>query len=407
MEARPPSVGYRLGKFLKRNKGPVLAASFVLLALVAGFIGTAWGLVRADRARQAEAAQRKIAVEEKTKAEASEALAKAASRAEEREEQAIDAVKKFRDAVANNPELKNNPALEPLRKTLLKEPLAFFKALRDRLQADGDTRPESLDRLAQAGFDLGMLTDEIGDKQDALIGLHGGAGDPGELAEAYPADTRLQSRPGRQPLQHRSSSERETGQLAEALEAYRAARGDPPASWPTQTPDPPSFGAAWPASYNNIGVLLSTIIGKPAEALEALRVGARDRERLADANPAVAEFQIDLAGSHGQHRRPAGAGPAGPAEALKALEAALAIRERLADANPVGHHTSGTIWRSATAASATFNRRAGQACGSVGLRCERALAIVERLGRRTTHRHRVPGATWRAATASIGHLKLS
>ena len=41
------------------------------------------GLFRADRARQAEAAQRKIAVEEKTKAEASEALAKAQrSRAE-------------------------------------------------------------------------------------------------------------------------------------------------------------------------------------------------------------------------------------------------------------------------------------------------------------------------------------
>ena len=113
VEACPPSVGYRMGKFLKRNKGPVLAASFVLLALVAGFIGTAWGLVRADRARQAEAAQRRIAVEQKKKAEASEALAKEQrSRAETREEQAIDAVKKFRDAVANNPELKNNPALE-------------------------------------------------------------------------------------------------------------------------------------------------------------------------------------------------------------------------------------------------------------------------------------------------------
>ena len=28
VEARPPSAGYRLGKFLKRNKGPVLAAEF-------------------------------------------------------------------------------------------------------------------------------------------------------------------------------------------------------------------------------------------------------------------------------------------------------------------------------------------------------------------------------------------
>ena len=124
VEACPPSVGYRMRKFLKRNKGPVLAASFVLLALVAGFIGTAWGLVRADRAWRAEANQRGIAVRAKTKAEGSETLAREQrTRAESREEQAIDAVKKFRDAVANNPELKNNPALESLRKTLLKEPL--------------------------------------------------------------------------------------------------------------------------------------------------------------------------------------------------------------------------------------------------------------------------------------------
>jgi non-specific serine/threonine protein kinase/serine/threonine-protein kinase len=55
VEARPPSTGYRLRKFLRRNKGRVLAAALVLLALVAGTIGTAWGYLRAERARQAEA----------------------------------------------------------------------------------------------------------------------------------------------------------------------------------------------------------------------------------------------------------------------------------------------------------------------------------------------------------------
>ena len=35
--------------------------------------------------------------------------------------------------------------------------------MRDRLQADRDTRPESLARLAQASFDLGELISEIGD----------------------------------------------------------------------------------------------------------------------------------------------------------------------------------------------------------------------------------------------------
>jgi eukaryotic-like serine/threonine-protein kinase len=45
VHACPPSVGYRLGKFLRRKKGPVLAASLVLLALLAGLFGAAYGLL--------------------------------------------------------------------------------------------------------------------------------------------------------------------------------------------------------------------------------------------------------------------------------------------------------------------------------------------------------------------------
>jgi serine/threonine protein kinase/tetratricopeptide (TPR) repeat protein len=60
--AGPPSVRYRLRKFVRRNKGPVLATSFLVLALLGGIIGTSVGLVRADRARAAEAEQRDAAV---------------------------------------------------------------------------------------------------------------------------------------------------------------------------------------------------------------------------------------------------------------------------------------------------------------------------------------------------------
>jgi serine/threonine protein kinase/Tfp pilus assembly protein PilF len=52
VQACPPTIGYRLRKLVRRNKGPVVAASLVLLALVAGIIGTSWGLVRADKARE-------------------------------------------------------------------------------------------------------------------------------------------------------------------------------------------------------------------------------------------------------------------------------------------------------------------------------------------------------------------
>ena len=55
VEARPPSAGYRLSKFAKRNKRQVIAASLVLLALLGGMIGTSIGMVQAQRARTAEA----------------------------------------------------------------------------------------------------------------------------------------------------------------------------------------------------------------------------------------------------------------------------------------------------------------------------------------------------------------
>src|SRR5947209_6087500 len=49
--ACPPSAGYRLRKLLRRHRGPVLAAALVLLALVAGIVGTTLGLVEARRQR--------------------------------------------------------------------------------------------------------------------------------------------------------------------------------------------------------------------------------------------------------------------------------------------------------------------------------------------------------------------
>jgi serine/threonine protein kinase len=51
--AGPPSTAYRLRKFLRRNKGPVLAAAFVLLALLGGIVGTTLGLLQARASAEA------------------------------------------------------------------------------------------------------------------------------------------------------------------------------------------------------------------------------------------------------------------------------------------------------------------------------------------------------------------
>ncbi len=61
--ARPPSAGYRMSKFARKHRGPVTAATAILLALVAGVIGTTAGLFEArkqrDAAREAEHVARK------------------------------------------------------------------------------------------------------------------------------------------------------------------------------------------------------------------------------------------------------------------------------------------------------------------------------------------------------------
>jgi non-specific serine/threonine protein kinase/serine/threonine-protein kinase len=61
ISARAPTTVERFVRVVKRNKLKVTAAVSFVLLLVAGIIGTSWGLVRAERARRAEVEQRKRA----------------------------------------------------------------------------------------------------------------------------------------------------------------------------------------------------------------------------------------------------------------------------------------------------------------------------------------------------------
>src|SRR5262249_21150348 len=71
VQARAPSAGYRLRKFVLRHRGPVLAAALVLLALVGGVIGTTWGMIRATDAEAsavAESREKDLALQDKVAA---------------------------------------------------------------------------------------------------------------------------------------------------------------------------------------------------------------------------------------------------------------------------------------------------------------------------------------------------
>jgi serine/threonine protein kinase/WD40 repeat protein len=85
VEACPPSLGYRLTKLFRRNRGAVFAAALLLLALLGGIAGTSLGLVAANNALNAEEQQRKIAEEER---DAKERARSAAATERDQKEQA-------------------------------------------------------------------------------------------------------------------------------------------------------------------------------------------------------------------------------------------------------------------------------------------------------------------------------
>ena len=122
VEARPPSTGYRFGKFVRRHKGQVIAAGLVLLALLAGIAGTTWGLIREARAKTRLAAS--LDREQKANADLSAANAKVQARYD----LAVEAIKTFHTGVSEDFLLKEEK-FKDLRNRLLKSASDFYGKL--------------------------------------------------------------------------------------------------------------------------------------------------------------------------------------------------------------------------------------------------------------------------------------
>ncbi len=251
--------------------------------------------------------------------------------------------------------------------------------MRDRLQADNDTRPESLLRLAQASFDLGDLTREIGDQQDALKAYRESLAIHQKLAEAHPTVTEYQLGLGNSYISIANvlSVDRRAGRGAQGL---RVGRGDlseagrrererrrfpqpvgvqplqtrqsvveiwagiptqrpryarpwrSTRSWSTTTSPTPKTSTIWGTA---IGLLAAVKFdaGELAQAEPEFRRALAIQQKLADDNPAVTNFRRALAQTHMNlsvlHDR---SGKLAEAEAEN--RRALAIHQKLVDDNP-------------------------------------------------------------------------
>jgi serine/threonine-protein kinase len=142
VEARPPSAAYRLGKLLRRNKGPVLAASLVLMALVVGIVGTTYGMLHAEGARGREAEQRARA-----------------EKARDRTRQVLDAM----TSTVTGDSLSTQKEISAEQKKFLTEVLGYYQ----ELAGDKADDEQSRSSMAAAAARVGLIQNRLGHKKEA------------------------------------------------------------------------------------------------------------------------------------------------------------------------------------------------------------------------------------------------
>ena len=230
VEAGPPSASYKLRKLSRKHR--------VALGDNRGIRSTA------DSSNDNKRRIRVLADRQKM-------------RAENREQMAIEAVKRFRDAVADEPELKNTPELNELRKRLLKEPLDSSGPSATASRPTTILIPNRWHDSPQASSTWASSQRRSVTSGDALVAYRESVAIRQKLADANPSVTRFQ--------------------------------------------------AELSKSYHYLGIVLGDT-GNPVESMKAHESALAIRQKLVDANPADSELQSDLAQPPQHRRSPAQAG---------------------------------------------------------------------------------------------------
>jgi eukaryotic-like serine/threonine-protein kinase len=134
--ACPPSVGYRFRKFARRNKAALSTAAAIILALVLGFVISAWQAIRATEAENL--ASTRAAAEKKARDETEVARKEAVANLQK----AREAVDQMLTRVAEE-KLLDVPQMEPLRKALLEDALKFYEQFLQQRSTDVEIRLET------------------------------------------------------------------------------------------------------------------------------------------------------------------------------------------------------------------------------------------------------------------------
>jgi serine/threonine protein kinase/tetratricopeptide (TPR) repeat protein len=314
VSAGPPTAGYRLRKFVRRNRGAVAVAAAVLGLVLLGAVGLVVGVValRAEQRRTAEALAQVTAEQART----ARALA-AETRAQQ---QARGALNAMTDDVIETL-LARQPQLGETERAFLRKVVGFYEAF----AAEKGESEEARAVAADGQYRVANLRAFLGERSEAVAGYGEAIRLLDRLAADFPAspDYRRQLAASHNNL---GGLLRELGKHPEAEAAYRQALALQE-KLAADFPAVPEYRGDLARSHNNLGSLLRGL-GKRAEAEASYRRALAIREKLAADFPAEPVYRQDLAGSHyslGILLRELGNRAAAAAD-----RRALAIREKLA-----------------------------------------------------------------------------
>jgi eukaryotic-like serine/threonine-protein kinase len=349
--ASPPSLRYRLGKFLRKHRGPVLAASIVLVLLVGGIIGTSLGFLRAERLRQIAEQNERAAQTEKTNALASAAAERLAQqnekaerkKAEAAQRRAMEALQATSDEVIEQL-IGARPVLGPDERGFLENTLKRWEAFAAE-KGDGELARQI---RAEGVFRVAYLRGKLGERDASLTGFREAALLWGKLADDFPAVARYrqilaQSHTNQGILLH------ELGEWAQAEVAYRQALGIQE-KLPDEFPASPEYRHDLAGSHGNLGRLLGDL-GKVDAAMDAQNRALAIQEKLAAEFPNVPKYRRELAATHND-RGILLRGLGKSDEAEESYSKALGIYQELADKFQVpryradlaaSHHNRGNL----------------------------------------------------------------
>jgi tetratricopeptide (TPR) repeat protein len=154
--ACPPSASYRLRKFLRRHKGPVLAANALMFLLVTATVGISIGLVWALEAERQTRTERDAKDEARREAVAAAEVEAAARR------QARQALNTMTDEVIKDL-LGKQPHLTDKHREFLKKVLALHAQYAAAKAADPDSRHSR----AEGFYHVGQIQRTLGESQEA------------------------------------------------------------------------------------------------------------------------------------------------------------------------------------------------------------------------------------------------